>query len=159
MVSSNAKTVEGYLAELPDERRAVVTEVRKLIRKHLPKGYEETVTWGMLSYQIPLEQYPGTYNGQPLGYVALASQKNYCALYLMTPYMDPAQGEALKDAFAKAGKKMDMGKSCLRFRSTADLPMDALGKIIAATPPKQYIAMHEAVHPPKKKAAAKSKKK
>ncbi|HYC91710.1 MAG TPA: DUF1801 domain-containing protein [Thermoanaerobaculia bacterium] len=161
MARSAAKTVDEYLAELPDDRREAVTEVRKLIRKHLPKGYEETVNWGMLCYQIPLAKYPDTYNGQPLGYVALASQKNYCALYLMTPYMDPAQGEELKEAFARAGKKMDMGKSCLRFKTADDLPLPALGKIIASTPPAEYIAMHEAVHPPKakKKPASKSKKK
>lgn len=152
MVRSAAKTVDDYLAELPTDRREVVTEVRKLIRKHLPRGYEETVNWGMLCYQIPLEKYPETYNGQPLGYVALASQKNYCALYLMTPYMIPAQAEELKAAFDKAGKKMDMGKSCLRFKTTDDLPLPALGKIIASTPPAQYIAMHEAVHSTKKSA-------
>ena len=158
MVSSAAKTVDEYLAQLPDDRRAVVAELRKQIRKHLPKGYEEAVNWGMLCYQIPLEKYPDTYNGKPLGYVALASQKNYCALYLMTPYMDPATGEELKEAFAKAGKKMDMGKSCLRFRTLDDLPLPAIAKVIAATPPAKYIAMHEAVHGAKK-SAKKSKKK
>lgn len=158
MVRSAAKTVDEYLAELPDDRREAVTEVRKLIRKHLPKGYEETLNWGMLCYQVPLAKYPDTYNGQPLGYVALASQKNYCALYLMTPYMVPAQLDELKAAFDKAGKKMDMGKSCLRFKTTDDLPLPALGKIIASTPPAEYIAMHEAVHS-KKKSASKSKKK
>ena len=151
MVTSHAKSVDEYLAALPDDRRAVVTEVRKLIRKHLPKGYEEAVNWGMLSYQIPLEQYPGTYNGQPLGYVALASQKNHCALYLMTPYMDPAKAEELKEAFAQASKKMDMGKSCLRFKSADDLPLPAIGRLIAATPPAAFIAMYEAVHKAKKK--------
>jgi hypothetical protein len=160
MVRSAAKTVDEFLAQLPGDRREVVTEMRTLIRKHLPKGYAETVNWGMLSYEIPLERYPDTYNGQPLGYVALASQKNYCALYLMTPNMDPAQGEALKEAFAKAGKKMDMGKSCLRFKTTDDLPLPAIGKVIASTPPEQYIVMHEAAHPPKKtSSSSKSKKK
>lgn len=159
MVRSAAKTVDEYLAGLPDDRREVVSEVRKLIRKHLPKGYEEAVNFGMLCYQIPLAKYPDTYNGQPLGYVALASQKNYCALYLMTPYMDPAQADELKAAFDKAGKKMDMGKSCLRFKTTDDLPLPALGKIIASTPPAQYIEMHEAVHPPKARKKTASKKK
>jgi Domain of unknown function (DU1801) len=157
MVKSAATNVDQYLAELPDDRRAVVSEVRKLIRKNLPKGYVEKFNWGMLSYEIPLEKYPATYNGQPLGYVALAAQKNYYALYLLVPYMDAKQGEALKDAFAKAGKKMDMGKSCLRFKSLDDLPLDAIGKVIASTPPERYIAMHEAVHPPKPKKAAKKK--
>lgn len=158
MVSSAAKTVDEYLAQLPDDRREVVAEVRKLIRKHLPKGYVEAVNWGMLCYEIPLEKYPDTYNGQPLGYVALAAQKNYCALYLPTPYIDPAQAEALKEAFEKAGKKMDMGKTCLRFKTTDDLPMPALGKLIASTPPAEYIGMYEAARAATK-PAKKSKKK
>jgi hypothetical protein len=159
MVSSAAKTVDEYLAQLPDDRREVIAEVRKLIRKHLPKGYVEAVNWGMLCYEIPLEKYPDTYNGQPLGYLALAAQKNYYALYMATPYMDPATGAELKEAFEKAGKKMDMGKSCLRFKRLDDLPLPTLGKIIAATPPAEYIAMHEASRAATTKPAKKSKKK
>jgi Domain of unknown function (DU1801) len=159
MVRSDAKSPDTYLDELPDDRREVVSALRKLIRKNLPKGYDETVNWGMLSYEIPLDRYPETYNGQPLGYVALAAQKNNYALYLTTAYTDPVQGEALREAFAKAGKKMDMGKSCLRFKKLEDLPLDALGKFIAATPPEKLIAIHEAVHPPKPQSKSKSKKK
>jgi hypothetical protein len=151
MARSAAPSADAYLAELPEDRRAVIAAVRKLVRKHLPKGYEESVNWGMLCYQIPLARYPDTYNGQPLGYVALASQKNYCALYLMAVYMDPAQTKALQEAFAKSGKKLDMGKSCLRFRTLDDLPLDAIGRLIASTPPEKFIAMNESVHPPKKK--------
>lgn len=141
---SAAKTVAEYLNELPEERRTVITAMRKLIRKHLPKGYDEAVNWGMLCYQIPLARYPDTYNGQPLGYVALASQKNYCALYLIGAYMDPAQAAMLKDAFAREGKKLDMGKSCLRFRKVEDLALDAIAKAIASMPPDAYIARYEA---------------
>jgi uncharacterized protein YdhG (YjbR/CyaY superfamily) len=151
MVRSEAKTADEYLSELPEERRAVVSELRSLIRRNLPGGYAESVNWGMLSYEVPLERYPDTYNGQPLSYVALAAQKNNYALYLTTAYADPKQGEALRAAFARAGKKLDMGKSCLRFRKVDDLPLDALAKFIAATPPEKLIAIHEAVHPPKKK--------
>ena len=151
MARSAATTVDDYLASLPDDRRETVAEIRRLIRKNLPRGYEEAVSHGMLSYQIPLEQYPDTYNGQPLGIIALAAQKNYYALYLLGAYMEPSLVEKLKDAFAKAGKKMDMGKSCLRFKSTEDLPLEAVGKVIAAIPPEKFIAMHESVHPPKKK--------
>ena len=96
MVKSAAKTVDEYLAELPEDRREVVSEVRNLVRKNLPKGYEEAVNWGMLCWEIPLARYPHTYNGQPLGYVALAAQKNYFALYLPT-YMDPKLDKALKE--------------------------------------------------------------
>lgn len=151
MVRSAAESVDEYLAELPEDRREVMAAMRKLIRKHLPKGYEEAFNWNMLTYQIPLEKFPDTYNGQPLGYVALASQKNYCALYLIGPYADPAQRQFLEDAFAKAGKKMDMGKSCLRFRTTDDLPLDAVGKLIASTPPKKFIEIYKNIREPKKK--------
>ena len=151
MVRSAAGSADEYLRELPEDRRAVVGAVRELIRMSLPDGYEESVNWGMLTYEIPLARYPETYNGQPVGYVALAAQKNNYALYLMSAYMDAAQEASLADAFAKAGKKLDMGKSCLRFKKLDDLPLDAIGSFIAATPPEKLIELVEAVHPPKKK--------
>ena len=151
MARTTANTAEEFLNELPAERKTMLTEMRRLIRKHLPKGYAESVSYGMLTYCVPLSTFPDTYNGQPLGYLALASQKNYCSLYLMGVYGDPAQLETLRAAFAKAGKKMDMGKSCLRFKSLDDLPLPALGKIIESTPPEKMIAMHEKVHAEKKR--------
>jgi hypothetical protein len=144
MVSSTATTVEAYLAELPEKRRAVIAEVRALILRNLPEGYRETMNWGMISYEIPLERYPKTYNGQPLSYVALAAQKNYYALYLMGVYGASAQEQRLRAAYAAAGKKLDLGKSCLRFRSLDDLLPDAISPIIASTPPDVYIAQYEA---------------
>jgi len=151
MVRSAAQSVDEYLRELPEDRRAVVSEMRKLIRKHLPKGYDEAVNWGMLCWQIPLERYPDTYNGQPLGYVALASQKNHFALYLTTAFMDPEQDAALKEGFAKEGKKLNMGKSCLRFKKLDDLALDAVAKVIAAMTPEQFIAMYEQARPGRKR--------
>ena len=150
MVRSAAKTPDAYLDELPDDRREVISAMRKLIRKNLPRGYDETVNWGMLCYEVPLSRYPDTYNGQPLAYVALAAQKNNYAIYLTTAYADLGLGETLRDAFANEGKKLDMGKSCIRFKKLDDLPLEALGKFIAATPPDKLIAIHEALHPPKK---------
>lgn len=149
MVSGSATTVASYLASLPPERRKVVAAVRKVVRKHLPAGYRETMGWGMICYGIPLKTYPDTYNGQPLCYAALAAQKNHYALYLMCAYADAKQYAALKQAFARAGKRMDMGKSCLRFKQLEDLPLDAVGKVIASTPPKKYIAIIETSHPRK----------
>ncbi len=146
MATSKAATVEEYLAELPAERRDVVSKMRALVTRNLPKGYNETMNWGMICYGIPLSRYPDTYNGEPLGYVALAAQKNYYALYLTVPYMDPEQGKQLAEAFKRAGKKMDMGKSCLRFKKLDDLPLDAIGRLIASTPPETLIAHHEAGH-------------
>jgi uncharacterized protein YdhG (YjbR/CyaY superfamily) len=139
-MKSSATTVEEYLDGLPSERRDVVSKMRQLVRKNLPKGYRESLSWGVISYEIPLERYPDTYNKKPLSYVCLAAQKNHYALYLMGAYAKPGQAEALERAFAKAGKKLDMGKSCLRFKKLDDLPMDAIGKMIAAVPPDEMIA-------------------
>lgn len=143
MVQSAAATVADYLEALPAERRAVIAEVRKVIRRNLPKGYQEVMNWGAITYELPLKRYPDTYNGQPLCYAALAAQKNYFALYLMTVYGDKGLAQELRDAFKKAGKKLDMGKSCVRFKSVDQLPLDAIGRIIAAVPPDKYIAAYE----------------
>jgi hypothetical protein len=143
MAQSKAATVKEYLAELPDESRSAITAVRAVVLKNLPKGYRETVANGMITYCIPLETYPSTYNKQPLAYAALAAQKNYNALYLMTAYGDPAQEQALKDGFKQAGKKLDMGKSCIRFRAADDLPLDVIGRIVASTSPQRYIEIYE----------------
>lgn len=143
MALSKAKTVDEYLAELPEERRQALAKVRKMIKGNLPKGYREMMASGMISYGIPLETYPTTYNKQPLCYVALAAQKNYNALYLMGAYAKPGQEAAVKSAFAKAGKKLDMGKSCIRFKQAEDLPLDELGKIIGRLPPDELIELVE----------------
>lgn len=144
MARSTATTPEEYLQELPEDRRAVVSAVRDVILRNLPQGYVETVNWGMLSYEVPLERYPATYNRQPLGYAALAAQKNYYALYLTGAYWNPEQASRLQEGFRRAGKKLDMGKSCLRFRSLEDLPLDVVGEVIASTPPDEFIAWYEA---------------
>jgi hypothetical protein len=142
-VRSSAATVEEYLAEQPEERRAVLSAVRDVVVRSLPAGYVERMNWGMISYEIPLERYPDTYNHQPLSYAALAAQKSHFALYLMGIYGDAGQGKWFREAFAKAGKTLDMGKSCVRFRSLDDLPLDVIGQAIAAITPEQYIAVYE----------------
>jgi hypothetical protein len=143
MASSRAATVEEYLAELPEERRAVVSAVRDVIVRNLPEGYEEAMAWGMIVYGIPLERYPDTYNGAPLGYVSLAAQKNHYSLYLMGVYGDPAREARLEEAFREAGKKLDMGKSCVRFRGLDDIPLDAIGQQVASITPEEYIEIYE----------------
>ena len=140
MAQSKATTVEDYLNELPPDRRAVIERVRAVILANLPAGYRETMNYGMISYEIPLERYPKTYNKQPLTYLGLAAQKNHYALYLMCVYGDPAAEQALAQGFADAGKKLDMGKSCLRFRRLDDLPLDVIGRAIKACTMEQYIA-------------------
>ena len=143
MPRSSAATVDKYLRRLPPPQREVVSAVRDLIRRKLPRGYHEVMNWGMISYELPLERYPSTYNGQPLAYAGLAAQKNYFALYLNGAYADPKVHAALAAGFKKAGKKLDMGKSCVRFRSVDDLPLDVIADVIASTPPEKLIAMHE----------------
>ena len=144
MAKSSASTVDEYLAELPEDRRAVVSAVRDVVLRNLPEGYRETMAFGMISYGIPLERYPNTYNKQPLGYAALAAQKNYNTLYLMAPYGSPEHLEWLREEFERAGKKLDMGKSCVHFKKLDDLPLDVIGKSIASTPPDAFIAQYEA---------------
>ena len=148
MASSKAKpkatTVDRYLKSLPAGKRETLTKVRELVKENLPDGYQEVVEFGSICYVIPLDEYPDTYNGRPLAYAGIAAQKNHYAIYLMGAYADPAQVEKLEKAFAKAGKKFDMGKSCLRFKDLDDIPADAVGKVIAATPPKKFIKQYEA---------------
>jgi len=144
MVSSAATSVDAYLAELPPERRSVVSTVRDLVNAHIPPGYEEGMAYGMIGWSIPLSRYPVTYNKQPLAYVALAAQKNAYSLYLMGVYGIGEQEGKLRDAAAAAGKKLDMGKSCLRFRKADDLPLQAIGQLIASMPVDDYIAVYEA---------------
>lgn len=143
MVSSAATTVKQYLAELPTERRDAITKMYTLVRKHLPKGYEEGMQYGMIGWYIPLERYPDTYNKQPLGYVALAAQKNYNTVYLMSAYAKSAAEKSLRAGYKAGGKKLDMGKCCVRFRQFDDVVPEALGAAIAALSPEEFIEVYE----------------
>lgn len=142
-MQSKAKTVAEYLKELPPDRRKEISAVRNVIKKNLPKGYKEVMQYGMMGYVIPLSEYPDTYNGQPLGMAALASQKNSMSLYLMSIYADPKTLKWFQDAFKKSGKKLDMGKSCVHFKTVEDLPLDVIGKAIALLAPEEFVAMYE----------------
>ena len=143
MASSAARTVDQYLKELPAERREVLSTVREIIRKNLPKGYQETMNWGMISYEVPLDRVPKTYNGQPLMYAALAAQKNHYAVYLISMYQDGAPTGWFAEEFRKAGKKLDMGKSCVRFKRLEDLPLETIGKAIRGTSVEKLIEIYE----------------
>jgi hypothetical protein len=142
-MATKTVAVAEFMAHLPPDRRAAVKRMRTLIRRHLPAGYEEVVSKGMLVYQVPLARYSDTYNGHPLWYVALASEKSYLSLHLMSIYADAVQAQCLKDGFRSAGKKLDMGKACIRFQSTDDLPLDVIGTIVASTPIDRWIAVAE----------------
>ena len=143
MARSSADTVNEYLAELPPERREALDVVRKVILDHLPDGFDETIAFGMIGYVIPLETYPETYNQQPLMYAALASQKNYMSLYLMNIYGDPEAKEWFIDEYRASGNKLDMGKSCVRFKRLEDLPVDLIGKAIARSNVSDFIELYE----------------
>ncbi len=147
MVKSYATTVKAYLDGLPPERRAAIRAVRKVVLDNLPKGYEETIAYGMLGYVVPLKLYPKGYLGKkdvPLPYASLAAQKNYMALYLMNIYGDKKTEEWFVKEYTASGKKLDMGKSCVRFKRLDDLPLDVIGKAIARTPVNELIAKYEA---------------
>jgi hypothetical protein len=143
-MQSDAGTVEEYLAELPDDRRATVTAVRDTVNARLPAGFAEGMQYGMISWTVPLERYPNTYNGQPLSLVALANQKRHMALYLMGVYGDPAEAAWFKGRWQATGKKLDMGKSCVRFRKLDDVPLDVVGDAVARVTVDDFIAQYEA---------------
>ena len=128
---SDATTVEEYLASLPQDRREALSAVRSAILDRLPAGYEEEMRWGMITYEIPLAIQPDTYNGKPLMYAALAAQKRHMAVYLSGIYADEAVREDFEQAYRATGKRMDMGKSCVRFRRLDDLPLEVIGEAIA----------------------------
>lgn len=143
MVTSKAKTVEEYLGELSEDRRRMLSVVRDVIRRNLPEGYRETMQYGMISYVVPLDRFPDTYNGQPLAIASLASQKSYAALYLMNVYGDRAAREWFVSEYKASGKRLDMGKSCVRFRRLDDLPLDLVGKAIARTSLSEFIRHYQ----------------
>ena len=142
---SRSTTVDGYLESLPPEKRAVIAAGRKLVQANIPKGYAEFMNFGVINWGIPLSEFSNTYNGQPLCIVALGARKNYSALYLMGCYSDAKQTAFLKDEFKKAGKRFDMGKSCLRFKTLDDLELKSLGKVIGSVTPGQYLEMYKRV--------------
>jgi hypothetical protein len=142
MPRSDAATVDAYLDELPEDRRATLAAVRDVVLSHLPEGYTEGMAYGMIGWAIPLSAYPDTYNKQPLGVACLAAQKRYNALYLNFLF-DPELEARLRAAFSEAGKKLDMGKACVRFKTVDDLPLEAIGRLVADVPPERLIAAYE----------------
>ena len=149
MNASGHPSVDDYLADLPPDRRAAIEAVRKVVLAHLPVGYEETFNWGMISYEAPLAISGKTYNGKPLMYAALGNQKNHMALYLCGLYADEALMARFKEKFKATGKKLDMGKACLRFKAVDDLDLEAVGEAVAAVTPEAFAEL--ARNAPRKK--------
>ena len=132
--------MKSILQDLPEDRRAAIQAVRKVILKNLPKGYEEVLQYGMLGYVVPLKVFPSGYlnrKNEPLPYICLASQKNYMSIYMMSVYGD-AEAKFRKE-YEATGKRLDMGKCCVRFRKLEDLPLDVIGKAVARYPMKKWI--------------------
>ena len=149
-MQSDATTVAQYLAELPADRRAAIEAVRRTILASLPAGYEEAINWGMITYQVPLDRYPNTYNGQPLAYAALASQKHHMAVYLTGIYADDETRQAFEAAYRATGKRYDVGKSCVRFRKLDDLPLALIGESVAGSAWTSSSREVEKAHPVRK---------
>ena len=173
-MQSKATTVQEYLASLPKDRREAISAVRQVILKNLDKDYEEGMTYGMIGYYVPHRIYPAGYRcnpKMPLPFANLGSQKNHIALYLMCTHTGCEDGEGTSEtggwfrkAWAKTGKKLDMGKACIRFKSADDLALDVIGEAVRRHPVKNWIAICEASFQKsgeraasKKKAAAKSR--
>jgi hypothetical protein len=145
-MQSQATSVEQYLSELPEDRRAALQAIREVILKYLPTGYAEGMQYGMIGYFVPHSRYPAGYHcdpRQPLPFGGLASQKNHMAVYLMGLYGNSAAEAAFRAAWSKTGRKLDMGKCCIRFKRLEDLPLEVLGDTIAAMPVDKYIAAYE----------------
>ena len=171
-MQSSAKTVAAYLKELPEDRRSAISAIRDVIRKNLNPGFEEGMLYGMIGYYVPHSLYPAGYHcdpKQPLSFACLASQKNYMSLYLIGCYGNEVEESWLRDQFKQAGKKLDMGKCCIRFKKLEDLPLEVVGEAVRRTTVEQHIADYEsalvknaeakaarsAKPPAKKKAVAK----
>ena len=151
MARSEASTPAAYLAELPSDRAVEIARVRDAVNTALPDGYVERMAWGMISWEVPLEMSGKTYNGQPLVYAGLAAQKNHNALYLNCVYASEDRAERFRERFAASGKKLDMGKSCIRFKRAEDLALDAIAEAVAAVTPDDYVAMTNAAHEGRRK--------
>jgi uncharacterized protein YdhG (YjbR/CyaY superfamily) len=146
-MQSKATTVDQYIAELPADRQKAVSELRKVIRKNLPKGFSEGMGYGMMGYSVPHSLYPAGYHCDPklpLPFMGIASQKHFIAVYHMGVYVDPKLHKWFTDEYAKAGVgKLDMGKSCIRFKNPEKIPYKLIGELATKMTPQQWIEMYE----------------
>ena len=146
-MQSKSTTVAAYMQEIPEERQAVMEALRKTIKKHLPKGFQEQMSYGMIGYVVPYALYPSGYHckpSDPLPFMNIASQKNFIAIYHMGIYADAALLKWFTDEYAKRVKgKLDMGKSCIRFKKPEQIPVDLIGELAAKMSPADWITLYE----------------
>ena len=144
-MKSTAQSADGYVASLPEDRRETVSAMRDVILRNLPAGYEEGMSHGMIAYYVPLERFPDTYNGEPLGLAGVASQKQYISLYLLSVYGDPKTERWFRERWAASGKKLNMGKSCVRFRKLDEMALEVIGQTIARADLDSFVDRHRDV--------------
>ncbi len=161
-MQSKATTVKQYLAELPADRRAAISAVREVILKNLGKGYEEGMQYGMIGYYVPHSIFPDGYHcdpRQPLPFAGLASQKNHMSVYIMSTYAGGEECKWFVDAWKKTGRKLDMGKCCVRFKTLEGVALDVLGEAIRRWPVQRHIDHYLAnIRTMNKKASSKAGK-
>lgn len=161
-MQSKATTPDEYIQEIPADRQAGFKKLRTAIKKGLPKGFKEIMCYGMIGYVVPHSTYPDGYHCDPkipLPFLSIASQKNFIAVYHMGIYADPALLKWFTTAYAKAGKaKLDMGKSCMRFKKPEDIPFDLIGELAGKMTPQDWIEKYEALYKKPAKAARSVKK-
>ena len=155
MATSSAKSPKEYIDSLPEDRRGTIKKLRSLVRKNLPKGYKEEMRWGMICYEVPLTACPDTYNGQPLMYAAVASQKNHYGVYLCGMYSIPKVQKKLVTEWKKRGTRLNMGKSCLRIASWDQCEPDLIADVISSVPMDEFIETMNKTTKPKKKSGKK----
>lgn len=143
VVHSAASTPEAYLAALPDDRRSDVEAVVQVVRASIRPGFSETMSSGMIGWVVPLSTYPDTYNGAPLSYAGLAMQKRHNALYLMGLYADPTVERDFRDRWTAGGRRLDLGRSCLRYRKASDLDLDLVGEAVGRFDVDDFVALYE----------------
>ncbi len=146
-MQSKAKTVADYIDSLPPERKQIISAIRKAILKNLPKGFHEEMNYGMIGYVVPHKLYPAGYHCDPtlpLPFLGVASQKNFIAIYHMGIYAEPKLLQWFQDEWkAYSTKKLDMGKSCIRFKKPEDVPLDLIGELATKMTPQQWIGIYE----------------
>jgi uncharacterized protein YdhG (YjbR/CyaY superfamily) len=146
-MTSDVKTVAEYMQQIPADQKTVVEQLRKIIKKNLPKGFKEIMNYGMIGYVVPHSIYPDGYHcnpSLPLPFMALAAQKNFIAVYHMGIYADPVIMKWFTDAYAKQAKaKLDMGKSCMRFKKNAAIPFELIGELVQKMSVLDWVAIYE----------------
>jgi hypothetical protein len=146
-MQSKATSPEGYIDEMPAERRRAFAKLRSVIKENLPKGFKEGMGYGMMGWSVPHSVYPPGYHcnpKDPLPFMSIASQKNFIAVYHMGVYADPALLKWFTTAHAKtSNKRLDMGKSCIRYKDPGDIPFELIGELASKITPEEWIAIHE----------------